>query len=430
VLFREGEVIGRKVNVRDQEEMRSAITEIYTSGQWANMTGREKDQLTIHGRKLMAIAGLFGVEWQGNQYSFFELGARIYGEDDPCIQPKLAELRLSKNLDGEPQRWADAIRATYTAEQWASMTAKQRLKFRVHGKGLNYVSSVFGVEGDPIGYERVHLMIGAKIYGREHPALRERLNEEERMHEIGDSQERWKDIIKGKLGAEQWVKMTAPERHALTIEGRGLTFIARVFGIGQNAIYNSLPFIELGERIFGPEPAITQLLSKLRTEAEQQERLGEDRGKWRAEILARISPQAWLRTKSADRKQVQIAGFGLMRIGGIFGLKGNPKSDNLLYRELGNIIYGADVLSSVEAEMRSADQEELRVKIIAQIPVADWLHRTAKDRKDILVDGKGLRAIAGTFCIEGDARNNTAAYTELARRIYGDEAVRSILENE
>ncbi len=136
------------------DQLRTAITEMYTAERWAGMNQKEKNILQIQGLGLRAITGRFGVEGNPikNHSVHLELGKAIFGAL-PCF------------VEMTPDRLRTTITEAYTAEQWAGMKYKVKLTLKIQGLGLYALAGRFGVEGDPINKHSVHLELGKAIWG-------------------------------------------------------------------------------------------------------------------------------------------------------------------------------------------------------------------------------------------------------------------------
>jgi len=62
------------------------------------MTKQDKKPFKFQGKKLKAIASIFGVEGDPRSYHVhLRLGAKIYGEDNPVIQEAIHALPAKKD---------------------------------------------------------------------------------------------------------------------------------------------------------------------------------------------------------------------------------------------------------------------------------------------------------------------------------------------
>ena len=171
VLFREGEVIGQKINVRDREEMGRAIRERMTAEEWVRMSCKERRELEVHGKRIIAIARLFGsagIPLRRN-LDHLELGALIWGENEPCIRTPLAEERTNAaalaELGDDQTKWAEEILRRATPQEWTTWNAEQRLAFKIHGAGLETIGKIFGVQKSPSNNTIARLEIAARVWG-------------------------------------------------------------------------------------------------------------------------------------------------------------------------------------------------------------------------------------------------------------------------
>jgi hypothetical protein len=75
-----------------------------------------------------------------------------------------------------------------------------------------------------------------------------------RKHEeLGEDPEKWRGEIQKTCTPGQWVKMTVKEKYAFHVHGKGLSALARIFGIEGNPVGYHSVHLELGARIFGEE---------------------------------------------------------------------------------------------------------------------------------------------------------------------------------
>src|SRR3989344_944761 len=209
LFFREGEPVGEKINVGDFSAFRRETLRQHSAQEWVEWNTKQKLKFKLHGKGLNAAARLFGVEGNpvNNTLSHLELGAHVYGEEDPVIKPLLARARekveMQDTLGEDAAKWREEIRKKISPADWVGMDWEQRRVFNFYGKGLNAFPPLFGIEVDPRGSALHHLELGAHVYGEEDPVIKPllaRAREKAEMQDtLGEDAAKWREEIRKKI---------------------------------------------------------------------------------------------------------------------------------------------------------------------------------------------------------------------------------------
>ncbi len=442
----------------DPELWRRAISERASQEEWVDMKDVPRRKFSIGGKKPQAIARIFGLQGQGrslvkNRVEFLELGACIYGKEEKLIQAALTTAREEampfliagevndnpKKQKPTPEQWRAFIQSQFTAEQWvAGIGERQSLRFK--GTGLKALATIFGISGtNPRAIRVDYLELGARIYGESHPAIQSLLLAEreklDSMKSLGNDPETWKRLIREQVTPQQWMEWGQKERHQFSAHGKGLSAIATIFGLtGENICSINSSYLELGAKIFGEDdPVLKPMLETSRRITAVLSELGEDQEKWRAEIVAKVAPEAWIQPNAGARKDVfEVHGKNLETFASIFGVEGNPSSVRVVRLELAAKIYGEDhpVIRPHLEEARRKTQEasQLGIDLVAwreaitgMTTAEQWVKMSEKDKQGFRLHGKGLKAIATLLGVQGNPIDQRICFLELGTAIFGQE---------
>ena len=293
---------------------------------------------------------------------------------------------------------AEIMKLVSTAEEWARMSHITKPEFKVMGLGLCAIARKFGVSGNPVGFRKVHLELGRKIYG-----------ECEALEEISLDKLKLK-ILEQVPTVAQWIAMNKERRSSFEVYGMGIKAIATMFHMDGNSIRIYKNHLELGEKIYGNH----ELLKHENVPALNDDEL-------KAEILKLVpTAEEWAGMNVREKLQFKVTGMGLTAIATRFGVRGNPIGNHSDHLKLGQKVYGEDEASETVL------LEKLRMKILEQVPtIAQWIAMGKGQRFPFKVDGMGIKAIATKFGIKADPSHNYSACLELGRKIYGeDEALK------
>jgi hypothetical protein len=218
------------------EKLRLLLRQQFAPEQWAGMKRQEKCSVKVAGCGLIAIARRFGIAGSpaNNHDIHLALGRAIWGDRQALRGRTTADLR-------------SAITGQFTPERWGRMTQKEKRALRINGLGLAAISSRFGIEGTPVGYHSIHLMLGRAIWGN-HPAVQGR--------EATD----FLPLLRKRFTASQWAELTTREKYRLKVSGRGLKAIARAFSIAGDPVGRHADHLVLGRAIWGNHPAFGGLM--------------------------------------------------------------------------------------------------------------------------------------------------------------------------
>ncbi len=406
----------------DPERWREAVRQMFPDGEaWMSMTQKQKKNLSIGARGLRGLASIFGVEGKPMQHTsaFVELGAAIYGKNDPVISKELDRLGLLQ----DPERLRQEIRNVIpTAAQWVGLSGDERKKLKVHAMGMHALAHALGISGDP-AYRDVHVQFGAAIYGENDPAIVNEMStigrNAQKRSELGEDPVLWRITLKETVPtAGDWLSIVIAQRHTIKIAGKGLHALAHIFGIQGNP-YNNDIYLALAAAIYGKDDALIVQTTDARTTATDADHL-------REEILKMFpTGKAWISLNQDERGALKILGQGLTAIASIFGLEEkNAIATRSGHVILGAAIYGEDDSAIAEAiaglQMRT-DPQQLRTALRQIIPMStEWLALSQRQRVKLKVGEIGIQAIATILGVEDDPAN-TPGHVKLGAAIYGED---------
>lgn len=151
-----------------------------TAKEWIQMSSVERKEFKILGIGLNRLARIFRV--QGNfrerPVVYLDLGMKIYGED-PLIQAEQRKIvakaeclspdrALAEELGEDLEKWRQEIKKSYpSAKDWIEMSWEEWPRFKVAGKGLKALKTLFGLEKNSTHTRAAHIALARKIYKEE-----------------------------------------------------------------------------------------------------------------------------------------------------------------------------------------------------------------------------------------------------------------------
>jgi len=320
-----------------------------------------------------------------------------------------------------------------TPEAWMELKKKDKEKIKPYDKkGLFAIAGIFGVEGNPVSNSRVMAELGIQIYG-EHPVFNEA-----RAEDPTDSWTRvdWQRMLREQTPTpETWMDMNVKEKlHFKSYGKKGLCAIAGIFGVEGHPVSNSRVMAELGIQIYGEHP----VFDEARVEVQIEDQTGcWTREDWQRKLIEQIStPEAWMAMNAKEKGNFKpYDKKGLYAIAGIFGVEGNPIGYSRVMAELGIQIYGEHPVfeeALAEDPTVSWTREDWQRKLREHVPTPEgWMGMTVKEKRDFKpYGGKGLRAIARIFGVEGNPVSRSRVMAELGLQIYGEHPVfRTVIED-
>ncbi len=180
-----------------QKAMGEEVRKICNSRRWINMSDKDKGDFRAGGKKLSEIARIYGIKAPNIKisYPFLELGAKIFGEEDPVLKPILQlsrfNRRMQDQLKEDRELWATEIRKLYNPEEWAEQRVEEREKIDIFGRKLNRIARIFGIEGNPVQVNSVHFALGLAIFG-ENEMLKSKMETAKILEKRGEKFDRRK----------------------------------------------------------------------------------------------------------------------------------------------------------------------------------------------------------------------------------------------
>lgn len=175
VIYGKDETVQLYFAVRDSKQVSELIRKTYpTRRDFESATYDELHDFKIADKKINALASILGVA--GNPLVNPEtrrlLTERIYNTPADEIAP-ITHVRRRSNPDKEGsvdtrESWKhDTIQEYPTSEDFLTMGKEKRFTCKIRNKGLKYLASVFGIEGDPIKQIKSFFSLAKAIYGND-----------------------------------------------------------------------------------------------------------------------------------------------------------------------------------------------------------------------------------------------------------------------
>ncbi len=317
-------------------------------------------------------------------------------------------------------RLRQAIMELYpTAEAWIKAGIKRRSELRIpsFSIAISAISRFFGITGQITIDVLLQLQLGLKIYGEENSALQKAIAIEKRTPED------WRKAIQMIYPtAEDWLRQLASQGidSIPLIDGKGIRFFGKIFGLEKNPQGNRLLQIELGIKIYGAENPNLQ----------ESKRIGKPVDVYlqqtvRSEFIKQFpTANDWLSAEPITRAKSSVAGLSMVSLASLFSIPGNIRSALLPQLQLGQKIYGADdpaIRKAIELEVRTPD--DWRRAIMLLCPTADdWLRLDRDGRRALRVDGIGVSALANIFAVpDKNIASHKLGQLRLGLKIYGED---------
>lgn len=246
-----------KVKIIDQELIRDEMLKQFpTSKDFFDATfGNARREISILGKKMTAIMGIFGIEGTDN-VAVGRLAQKIYGTDDEYVQRYMRTIEMGADKD----KWRTAIKNKCPKmSDFIAMGYQDRLDFEIDGKRIyGLVTIFFGAQEVPLSEINLY-KLALEVYGSDDPETREKVemyvkNEEKRL-ELGTDKSKWSAEMKKLFPTlEDFIEKNRTFRDRLRIEiaGMKITHILRIFDIEEEKSGN-FRFYKLAKAIYGSE---------------------------------------------------------------------------------------------------------------------------------------------------------------------------------
>ncbi len=249
------QVAVNKVNVKDVYELRIRISEQirkqYTPEKWLKMNQIEAKKIKIDNQGITALARIFGMK--GEPYLTLprlRLGAVIWPESQEIID----EIKIEERT---PIEWQKAIKQNgWTPERWLKMSKIDASSVIIDKRALRALATIFGVEGNARNIlPRLHL--GAVIWP-ESLEIAQAIKIEER------TPIQWREAIQQNgWTPDKWLKMSQRSACLFKVDNRGLTALARIFGMKSDPLNNTLFRLRLGAAIWPESREIAEAIERI-----------------------------------------------------------------------------------------------------------------------------------------------------------------------
>jgi hypothetical protein len=312
------------------DDLRKVIQGQMHAQAWLDTRTADRGSIKVGRSGLDTIAKAFGLanrEVRDNK-GYFKLAALIW-KDDPealaSIEAHIERQELSVNKDVLRTK----IKEHLTAEGWIKMKRSEKAAFKIEGVAIIGLGTLFGIGGRALSNTKAYLELGLKIWENDPVSLDLITAALQNLDAAGDPS-KLRQKIKQLKTPDQWVQMKSKDRLAFKVDGVGLTALASTFGIKGNPIPQVRTHLELGVKVWQDEPALLSVI----TNALDLLLFASDKEAIRAQLKATLDPdvaKGWVHT---TRGSFKLKGMGLEAIARVFDLKGDPVSDNAVYREL------------------------------------------------------------------------------------------------
>ncbi len=171
---------------KDQEKWKSAIKERFTAEQFAQIPwsddsgGLTRKGVKIAGKGLHSMGRIMGVAESAatSEEGFRGLFVAVWGKDDPAYsllpQARQVDDKLLSALGTDPQKWRVEVEKKYSPEDFINLPQTGRAQIKIAGLGWFAMSTLLKTPGKKYSLEAFVEMC-AQLWGREHPAVAQRL---------------------------------------------------------------------------------------------------------------------------------------------------------------------------------------------------------------------------------------------------------------
>ncbi len=333
----------RKIDIHHEHEIREEILKKYPSPEsFMSSKAREKLSFEVYGKGLNAIARIFGVEGDpiGHRIIQAKLAEKIYGKGHEAIEAVLRNRIPVENETSQEQIFRKAIQEKYpTPESFMSLKFREKLSFKIYGKGLGAIARIFGVEGNPNGCRIVQAELGKKIYGEGHEVIEAVLRNNISVDNEISQEEIFRKAIEEQYPTlESFMSLKVREKLSFRVYGKGIIAIVRIFGVTGDPIGNRIALAELAEKIYGKGHEAIEAVLRNRIPVENETSQEEIFRKAIEEQYP--TPESFMSLNYREKFSFKIYGKGLRAIARIFGVEGSPVDRRIIQAELAEKIYG------------------------------------------------------------------------------------------
>ncbi len=334
---------------RSAEDWKASVKKkLPTAEEWLRISGPKRRELDFDGKKMSALQGAFGIQNSvlSSTKAFVQLGAEIYGQDDPAIKSAYTAAILKESaLERTPEEWRQVIRGRMDAGVWLQKMSESGLELNIDGIGMRKLAKKFSVQ---IGSPKVTMFkLGFNIYGLDNEQLStayELFNKEQER--ITWSKEQWREHLLIKCpDFATWIE-DGKNLKVFNSKVGYLPWIAKSFGFPCDGIHDRNTFSLLSKELYGVDPRNTEsaVVWRKKADAETLNRTTDD---WRARIKQEFpTAQDWLGMTKEQKRHFYVDKLSMRRLWRAFGLKDIPSDSNIHtnanFLVLGEQIYGVD----------------------------------------------------------------------------------------
>ena len=383
-----------RINEKTEKEWQEYFQDNMTAEQWRDMKHSEKgkDFTEEHGIGVHALARIFGIE--GNPVVFlqvwYELGQKLWSESTAF--EKVAEKIM--------EQWQTYIQGKMSAERWRDMKRSEKGKnfTEEHGIGVYALASIFGIKGDPIGYQQVWYELGQKLWPES--AIFEQIKEKTR--------EDWQTYFQGKMTAEQWKDMKPSEKGKNFTEEHdmGVYALAGMFGIKGDPIGYQQVWYELGQALWPESTAFDRANEKTKED-------------WQTYFQDKMSAERWRDMKRSEKGKnfTEEHDIGVNALARIFGIEGNPVVFLQVWYELGKKIWSE---SAIFEQVKEKTKEDWQTYFQDKMSAEQWrdMKQSGKGKNFTEEHDIGVYALASIVGIEGDPVGHPQIWYELGQALW------------
>jgi hypothetical protein len=317
---------------------------------------RTRRRFEILGLRIDAIARRLGVEDSPRTkiLPFYEVCAKLWGEDHPAFAKVLRKLRgdagVCSGLGEDKEKWTNAVREQISAEAFASLSwtsekgALSRRTFHVGGKGLRGIGRIFGIKTCAASSDEGFRELFVRVWGREHPAY-ELFPAPKSLHTdvldtLGSDVSKWRAEIEKLYTVEQFVSLNQVQRYELKVAGLGWFAISSRLG-GEDSRYRIRGFLEMCAKLWGEDhPAIRERLDLVRRASERRSALLSEPEGVKTILRESCTRERFVSDPHAYRAAPRLAGLGPVTFGKVFGVTASARWTKTQREEIASIVWG------------------------------------------------------------------------------------------
>lgn len=163
---------------KDPKKWKVAFKAVYPDAKsWLALSWEQRKTLEILGFGTRALGTILGLQkgYTETHEMHVQLGALIYGANDPDIAKALKEIQIVSDSEGaklaatlgkDPEKWkTEFLRRHPDVRAWVRLNMEDRKKIRIGLKGLRWIGSLINIDNDPVDTVEGNIAFTRAMYG-------------------------------------------------------------------------------------------------------------------------------------------------------------------------------------------------------------------------------------------------------------------------